>query len=50
MAASYQLDRAKVIKSGLLAGVAGGGAEILWIMAVAALTNLSAVNVSQRHL
>jgi hypothetical protein len=48
MAASYQLDRAKVIKSGLLAGVAGGGAEILWIMAVAALTNLSAVNVSRR--
>jgi hypothetical protein len=48
MSASYQVDRTKVVKNGVLAGVAGGGAEILWIIAVAALTNISAVEVSRR--
>ena len=37
----------KVIKPGVLAGIGGGAAEIVWIIAVGALTNVSAVEVSR---
>lgn len=47
MTMSHRLGYNKVIKSGVLAGIGGGAAEIVWIIAVGALTGLSAVNVSR---
>ncbi len=38
---------AQTLKYGVLAGAAGGGAEIVFIIIMAALTNISAVNIAR---
>lgn len=46
MITAHQLGRAEIMKRGLLAGIAGGSAEIAFLIAIAALTNISAINVA----
>lgn len=41
-----QSGRTKIIKYGILAGVAGGSTEVIWIAAFGILANISAVNVA----